>query len=125
MLRRLSVYSAGQTEPANAYVWENLQSERFEAGVTPSFSRFNTVFRKYAIAGTLHLDHLAGLVKSADYPSVLKRNALLLSRALRRPVPLVEAQLNRLLKKHEEEWAGFVGSLGTKSFVAQWAQVAP
>jgi 7-cyano-7-deazaguanine synthase in queuosine biosynthesis len=123
MLRRLSVYSSDQTEPQNTYVWENLRSHGFEAGAAPSFNRFNMALREYAIAGTLHLDHLAGLTRSPDQAGVLTRNALLLSRPLRMPVLQVETQLHRLLKKHDEEWAGFVGSLGTKSFVAQWAQV--
>ncbi len=46
----------------------------------------------------------------------------LLGRALGKPVPVVQARLERML--HAQEWTEFVHSLGAHSFVAHWAQTA-
>ena len=124
MLRRLSVYSAGLFEPQETYVWENLQSSVFRAGAARSFTGFTGAMREYAIAGTLHLDHLAALRTSSTHTTAIKCEALLLSRVLKLSLAEVEARLSDLLRKHQEEWAIFLKSLGPESFVARWAQHA-
>lgn len=122
MLRRLSVNSAGLDEPREAYIWENLRSREFKAGAASSFIGVTDTMREYAIAGTLHLDHLAELGTSSPDATAIKREALLLSLTLKLPLAEVEMRLSGLLRKHQEEWGSFLDSLGSESFVARWAQ---
>jgi 7-cyano-7-deazaguanine synthase in queuosine biosynthesis len=123
MLRRMSVHAAGLTESKATYVWEDLDAKVFGEGAASSFpkSKITGKLRDYAIAGTLHLDHLAGLRASHADAQTLELNVFQLSRSLGIPEPDVQAKLNRLLSQHENEWKEFVHSLGKNSFVAKWA----
>jgi hypothetical protein len=123
MLRRMSVHAAGQNEPKDTYVWENLRAATFNDGAAASFPRKKVTgkLRQYAIAGSLHLDHLAGLQGSAANLQGLTLNAFQLSRSVGVPEADVRARLDRMLTQHRNEWKGFVHSLGKNSFVADWA----
>ncbi|MBV1838383.1 7-cyano-7-deazaguanine synthase [Acetobacter estunensis] len=120
MLRRLSVHAAGLSEPANHYVWENLSASTFEQGANHNFQKITSALREYAIAGTMHMDHLAGLADSSLYQSTIKRNAAQVARALGIKVEDAEMKLTSLLHRHRNEWHAFVESLGPVSFVRQW-----
>jgi 7-cyano-7-deazaguanine synthase in queuosine biosynthesis len=122
MLRRMSINAAGLSEPQEEYVWENLKARTFDEGASPKFNKITSALREYAIAGALHLDHLADLGRSEIHRRVLSRKALQLSQCLCEPLPDVEARLSRLLRKHEEEWADFLSSLGPISFIRQWTR---
>lgn len=126
MLRRLSVHAAGLPDEKERYVWEDLKATTFEAGAATEFDRekMTTALREYAIAGTLHFDHLAGLRNSAIHAPSVKRIAFQLSRPLRLPMAEAEMRLERLLKQHEYEWKNFMDELGPNSFIKQWAQTA-
>ena len=123
MLRRMSVHAAGAAEPQDQYVWERLNVPSFEKGVAKDFApeRIGEAMREYAIAGTLHLDHLAALRRAASSPSPLEVPALHLSQALGIERAEVRRKLERLIAQHAQEWAGFVSSLGDRSFIAHWA----
>src|ERR1700735_365308 len=84
--------------------WRDLRPVGFAAGGAPSFTRTNNVFRDYAIAGQVDMDHRADLGKSSVHVDILNRNALLLSQALGEPVSVVQSHLSRLLQKHGVEW---------------------
>jgi 7-cyano-7-deazaguanine synthase in queuosine biosynthesis len=120
MLRRLSVHAAGLREPEDTYIWENLDASEFEAGATRRFKKFTPALREYAIAGTLHLDHLAELRRSPLHRQAIRRNAYKLARSQDLSPEKAEANLDRLLRQHEMEWRGFVHSLGPRSFVRKW-----
>lgn len=124
MLRRLSVHAAGLSEPQERYVWEDLKATTFEAGAAVEFekAKISSALREYAIAGTLHLDHLAGLKHSAIHAPSLKRNAFQLSKSLGLPMEDVGMRLDRLLQQHEYEWKSFMAELGPNSFIKQWAR---
>ena len=122
MLRRMSVHAAGLTECRQSYVWEDLTAARYEDGAAASYRNRapKGAMYKYAIAGALHLDHLASVMQpSANQPG-LSRQVLLLSRSLELSEERVRAKLERLIAQHAKEWRGFVDSLGPKSFVTQW-----
>lgn len=123
MLRRMSVHGAGATEPVDQYVWERLDVETFEKGVANGYSRdrIGPAMREYAIAGTLHLDHLAALRKASGNPGPLAVPALHLSQALGIERDEARRKLERLIAQHAQEWTNFVSSLGPKSFIAHWA----
>ena len=123
MLRRMSVHAAGLSEPKQAYVWEDLGASTFDDGAAASFPRNKVTgkLRQYAIAGSLHLDHLAGLPASAANQQALSLNAFQLSQSLGLAQAEVSAKLGRLLIQHGKEWRSFVQSLGQNSFVAEWA----
>ena len=123
MLRRMSIHAAGLQESKETYVWEDLDAKTFEKGAASSFpkTKITGKLREYAIAGALHLDHLAGLQASRADAQTLALNVFQLSRSLGIPETDVQAKLNRLLSQHETEWKEFVHSLGKNSFVDKWA----
>ena len=122
LLRRMSVHAAGRSEAPESYVWEDLSADRFEDGAACAFSNRKPrgALHEYAIAGVLHLDHLANLRQSAEDAGPLRKQVFLLSRSLGLDERETEDRLERMLRRHEEEWRGFVESLGPRSFVAQW-----
>jgi len=119
----MSVHAAGLAEPKSAYVWENLSAASFETGAAPSFptKKVTRALREYAIAGALHLDHLAGLRHSPANEGMLDLTSFQLSRSLCMPEGETRAKLDRLLLQHEIEWRSFISSLGPTSFLADWA----
>ena len=123
MLRRMSVHAAGGTEPGDQYVWERLDVSTFEDGVAPGFpaDRVTPAMREYAIAGVLHLDHLAGLCRHPLNMTELDVYSNQLGQSLGLDRSSVRADLDRLLEQHAKEWGVFVSSLGSKSFVRTWA----
>jgi len=123
MLRRMSIHAAGLSEPPDRYVWEDLAASNFADGAARSFDRKKITgrLREHAIAGALHLDHLAGLLKSKANSHALDLAAFQLGRTFDLQGTDVRERLNRLLQQHAYEWKNFVRSLGNKSFVAQWA----
>ena len=122
LLRRMSVHAAGRSEAPESYVWEDLSADRFEDGAACAFSNRKPrgALHEYAIAGVLHLDHLANLRQSAEDAGPLRKQVFLLSRSLGLDERETEDRLERMLRRHEEEWRSFVESLGPRSFVAQW-----
>jgi 7-cyano-7-deazaguanine synthase in queuosine biosynthesis len=123
MLRRLTVHAARQVEDKNTYVWEDLGANTFEAGVSPDFDKkkITRAMEEYAIAGTLHLNHLAGLLDSSVNAPHVGLETFRLARSLGLPQSTVTKKLDRLLMQHKSEWERFMVSLGSNSFVAKWA----
>lgn len=121
MLRRVSMMSAGIEEPTSAYVWERLSAEQYEDGVVDGFVRLTPALRDYAVAGVLHMDHLADLVESPLHARQLRRAARDAAEALGEDSVQVEEQLRSMLDRHAEEWRAFRKALGSSSFVSQLA----
>ena len=126
MLRRLSMHTAGLSKPPATYVWENLGAEDFDAGAAAAFDRkkITRAMREYAIAGTLHLDHLATMRHSPANARTMALSAFQLSRACSLTEADTRNRLDHVLDQHETEWKNFMGSLGPSSFVAHWASQA-
>jgi hypothetical protein len=124
LLRRMSVHAANLAEPVNTYVWENLSSDTFAGGASPGFDRNKITgkMRQYAIAGTLHLDHLAAFRSSRTSQKELDLHVFQLSRACGLSQDLAREKLERLLAVHEAEWRAFLVSLGPNSFLLRWAR---
>lgn len=122
MLRRMSVHMIGGIEDNNTYVWENLSARRFEEGAAPAFNlkKPRGAMYEYAIAGTLHLDHLAEYLQDPANRIVLDRQIFHLSRSLELNENETRAKLNRMLMQHKKEWNNFIESLGPQSFINQW-----
>lgn len=126
MLRRLSVFAAGQEEPACTYIWENLRATTFEAGASTNFdkTKITGAMRQYAIAGTLYLEHLATLGDlQANVPRV-NAESYWISRSLGLPKDLTTKKLNQLLARHKIEWENFKVSLGPDAFIKNWVHEA-
>lgn len=124
MLRRMSVHGAGLSEPAERYVWTDLSARTFESGAAPPYrerGKITRASREYAIAGALHLDHMASLSDAAVESGALDLAASQLGSTLGLTRDNARQQLGRLLQQHRKEWEGFMGSLGPNSFVADWA----
>jgi hypothetical protein len=124
MLRRVSIHAAGKTETSGTYIWDDLKAASFETAAAAGFDKITKAQREYAIAGTLHLDHLAGLRSSAAHAEPLALSAFHIGRALGMDEKEAGKKLSRLLGQHAKEWHGFLETLGTQSFVANWATAA-
>jgi len=102
---------------------EDLSASSFEGGAAPSFPKRKVTgaMREYAIAGTLHLDHLAQVRNSEANSAMLDLFCFQLCGSLGIEKGDVCSRLDRLLTQHETEWKDFMGSLGKNSFLANWA----
>jgi len=120
MLRRLSVHAAGLTEPNETYVWERLEAGTFEQGAAIGFDKITPALKEYAIAGTLHLDHLAALTSSPLHAGSLHRHAIQIAPVLGLSPQETEGHIRRMLDQHATEWSDFIVSLGSDSFITRW-----
>lgn len=122
MLRRLSVHAAGLTESRQVYVWENLAAPNFEAGAAGGFPphKITRKLYQYAVAGVLHLDHLAYIRTSTANTPMLDVASFQLSRCAKLPEEEVRLKLDRLLRQHEQEWLDFKQFVGEQSFISRW-----
>lgn len=125
MLRRLSMHAASVEEPAANYIWEDLSASEIDKGVVAGFTLMTPSLREHAIAGVLHLDHLAALSGSDIHRRAVARVARETAEALKMSAADAEANLLALLVRHRAEWLAFQESLGPQSFVAKLAQVSP
>ena len=120
LLRRMSVHSAHLKERNEVYVWENLSATNFKDGVAHEANIPSQALREHAIAGILHLDHLANFLNSNTNHNRFDLHVLQLSQALGNLENNIRSNFVRLLQQHEKEWMGFLNSLGSNSFVSQW-----
>lgn len=117
MLRRMSMFAAGLAEPADAYVWENLSASSFKAGVAAGFTGITESMREHAIAGVLHMDHLADLATAPSATRAVRRTARETAEVLNEDPVEIEGRLRSLLTRHAAEWRRFLNSLAPESFV--------
>lgn len=125
MLRRMSMHTARIVEASDEYIWEDLGASNMRNGAVKGFARMSKAFEEYAIAGILHLDHLAALARSDLHRRAVRRVAHETAAGLGIEVVLGERQLFDLLERHRSEWLAFLASLGKDSFVARIAMVSP
>jgi hypothetical protein len=123
MLRRMSVHAAGLHEEAGIYICTNLSASSLADAIHPDFTRNSPAFEQYAIAGTLHLDHMADMA-SADARSAVQRHAVLTGMALGISAPAAEERLVGMFERHAAEWNTFVNDLGACSFVRKWTRAS-
>jgi 7-cyano-7-deazaguanine synthase in queuosine biosynthesis len=123
MLRRMSVHAAALFEEPGTYICEDLSAPSFSEAVHPDFQRKSAAFEQYAIAGTLHLDHMADMADDDARPTV-RRHAALTGMALGLPARDSEEQLVGMLERHAAEWNSFVKDLGARSFIRKWTRAS-
>ena len=121
MLRRMSIHAAGLSETGEAYICSDLTAPTLETSAQQGFKRMSPAFREYAIAGTLHLDHLADMAEE-DNRSAVARHAALTAAALDIPAARAEEQLLGMLQRHAAEWNSFIKETGARSFLRQWTR---
>lgn len=122
MLRRVSVHAAGLKEAADTYLCPDLGAPTLEESTDPNFRQITKAFREYAIAGVLHMDHMADL-SLPDARVQLRIHATFLGPALDLSVAETEELLAKLFAKHAREWKDFTESIGERSFIRQLVQV--
>jgi len=122
MLRRLSMQVAGIEEPDDTYSWENLNAPDLVAAAPVKYKdKIGPALKNYAIAGTLHLTHLARLRSSYDYADIAARHAREIADATGSDQTAVKRWLDEFLQRHEVQWRSFLARLSAGSFVKQWA----
>lgn len=121
MLRRLSVHAAGESDNPGTYMLEDLSAATLEAGVNPGYDlgKLGEAQQVYAIAGALHLDHLAALSATEEKPRSFYRKVRELAKALGQPEESVLRSVHQMLAQHEAEWRAFLKSLAPSSFIRQ------
>lgn len=125
LLRRMSMHRAGLEEPAETYVWSNLSAPTMREGASEGFTLFTKALEEYAIAGVLHLDHLAALAGSRLHARSKRSVVRQLAAAEGMDEGMTADLLEDLLHRHREEWRSFLARLGPQSFVAKLASVTP
>jgi 7-cyano-7-deazaguanine synthase in queuosine biosynthesis len=123
MLRRMSVHAAGLVEEPSIYICTDLSSPSLADAVHPDFNRQSPAFEQYAIAGALHLDHMADMAGEEARPAV-RRHAALTGMALGLSAKEAEGNLVGMLERHAVEWNNFVNDLGACSFVRKWTRAS-
>lgn len=123
MLRRMSVHAAGLSEEPGTYICEDLGAPSLSEAIPADFRRKSAAFGQYAIAGTLHLDHMADMAEEDARPAV-RRHAVLTGMALGLAAKDSEEKLVGMLERHAAEWNGFVNDLGARSFVRKWTRAS-
>ena len=121
MLRRVSVHAAGFAEQPNVYICSDMNAATLGEAVDPAFRCLQAADREYAIAGVMHMDHMADMA-SEDARPVLRRHAGPLGQALGLSADDAEGRLADLFDRHAKEWKNYVNSLGARSFIRQWAR---
>lgn len=122
MLRRLSFHAAGLEDDDENYICENLSAPDLPTAVVPGFKNLSRAYEQYAIAGVLHLDHLADM-SGQMAANVVQRHSRLLASALGLTTDDASDKLAALLDHHALEWKHFVNSLGENSFVKKWVRM--
>ena len=124
LLRRMSIHAAGKSEDPEVYVWEHLGTQRYEDGAASSFRKKQPegALYEYAIAGVLHLQHLAELSEHLEDCVSFETEVFFLSRYFDLDGAETRQKLLRMLRQHRDEWSDFVESLGAASFISQWAK---
>lgn len=117
MLRRVSVHAANLDETADTYVCVDMEAGSLEAAVDPEFSKLNSAYREYAIAGTLHMRRMAEI---AGQTNTIEGHAAALAPVLGMEVAEIEMKIRVLFERHREEWVDYMESLGDRSFVRRW-----
>ena len=121
MLRRLSIHAAGLEDDPHSYISVNMSAPTLRESVVHGFTRLSRAYEQYAIAGVLHLDHLADMDDIMARP-VVQRHARLISKALGLTAEDASVKLAALLERHTSEWKYYMESLGASSFVKKWVR---
>lgn len=124
MLRRTSLHAAGYNERTDMYLWEDLNASEFEDGARKEFTRRNNSQFEYAVAGTLHMDHLAALKNDPALDVMALRHAIPVAKAMGLTVDETQAKIIGLINTHAAEWSAFLENLSKGSFVRSWAEAA-
>jgi hypothetical protein len=122
MLRRTSIHAAGLSESGEGYICRDLGAPTLEASLQDGFKRMSPAFREYAIAGTLHLDHLADMADE-DNRTAVTRHAVLTAAVLDISPTSAEERLLGMLQRHAAEWRSFIKDTGARSFLRQWTRI--
>lgn len=121
-LRRMSLFAAGLDDDPSSYVWEDLSASEFKRAVADGFdeTRITDSQRQYAIAGVLHMDHLASLKQSPLNAETLDHQVFQLEQVMDLDEQDIRSRLDDVLAQHREEWLSFIGSLKPQSFIKKW-----
>lgn len=124
MLRRVSLHAAGYNERNDKYIWENLGAADFHEGASDKLKKHKSSQREYAVAGTLHLDHLAALKDIDNLDVLVLRQAMPLAKAMGLSVNDTKKKIIDMIETHASEWTAFLNDLPKESFVRRWAESA-
>ena len=120
----MSLYAAELEEPSGTYVWEDLSAPTFEAAVLSGFDpkKVTRAQREYAIAGALHMDHLAELHRTPTNAEEITHAAYRLARPLRLSESEIAMKITDGLERHRTEWKAFLTAAGPASFLHVWTK---
>jgi hypothetical protein len=116
LLRRMSLYAAAIAEDRGTYICDDLSASTIEGTFQEGFAPRRS-FVEYAIAGACQMFDFA----SIDVEDIATRvQCQLLGKVMKIPHAEVLTNVTELVEKHQREWAAFVGSLGTSSYLRDY-----
>ncbi|MBY0562429.1 7-cyano-7-deazaguanine synthase [Hyphomicrobium sp.] len=124
LLRRMSLHAAGLEDPPGTYIWEDLSAPTFAAAVLTGFNpkKVTRAQRAYAIAGALHMDHLAELHRTPANVEEITHAAYRLARPPRLSETEIALKITDGLERHRAEWKAFLAAVGPESFLHAWTK---
>jgi len=114
------MHAAGIPEDADTYLYSDVATDLATSG-PKDLPPPSPAMRAYAIAGVLHLDHLAEMT-SAPHSPTLQRNAAQTASAMGIDRSAAAERYREVLSQHAEEWRAYRRSLPSDSFVNAIAQ---
>lgn len=122
LLRRASLHAAGLHDAPGTFIWENLSASSFSAAAPATFDpkKITRAQREYAIAGALHMDHIAEFAGNTGNAEELAHAAYRLSQPLALSETDVAFRITDVIGRHRREWRSFVADQGSASFLNHW-----
>jgi hypothetical protein len=122
MLRRMSLAAAGLEDPPGTFIWEDLSASTFPSAVLPGFDprKITSAQREYAIAGALHMDHLAHVARAGERSPEIAHAAYRIARSLGLSEQGAATRIGSALNRHRAEWSAFRERCGPQSFINKW-----
>lgn len=119
LLRRMSMHTAGVSEPEGTYTISDLTKASFDAAVPKRNDlRLSKTMVDYGSIGARHLKQFADLAGLPD--AQLRPEAFEIACATGAGKQQTLENLRQLLVQHAEEWRDFLSAQGKKSFIHHW-----
>jgi hypothetical protein len=112
----MSFYAAAITEEPGTYICDNLSASTIEGTFQEGFPPKNS-FIEYANAGACQMFDF-GNIDVDDM--AIRMQCQLLGQVMKIPHSEVLGNVSELVEKHRREWAAFVISLGTSSYLRNY-----
>lgn len=118
LLRRVSVFTAGLTEPDDFYFWKDLGAPSLKAAICEDAQRPPTKNDlDIAVHAVMAMESLARAADASSDNLMFKQN--LFEAFVSSELVEAEIELRRLINAHRDEWRAFTATLGRNAWINQ------